>query len=204
MFDHTPPPAPSIPQAATPTRDLPNLTWSSGGADALSGFDHYVVYRDGVAVGTPTSPTFLDADLATLGPHLYVVRAVDVAGNVSGSSPRAPSSTTRSRRRRRGADGPSPTNAPDLSWTASNDDGTGGSGVVGYGVYRDGQLIATPTSPTFADGRSRSRARTPTGSRRRRGRQREPRLADEVVAVDLDPPQAPPDLTRRARHSARR
>src|SRR3978361_1351204 len=85
VFDHTPPPAPSIAQGATPTGSLPNLTWTSGGADALSGFDHYVVYRDGIAIGTPTTPTFLDAALTTLGPHLYVVRSVDIAGNVSGS-----------------------------------------------------------------------------------------------------------------------
>ena len=87
VFDHTPPPAPSIPQASTPTGVLPSLVWASGGADALSGFDHYVVYRDGVAVGTPTSPAFVDADLATLGPHLYVIRAVDAAGQHLGPVP---------------------------------------------------------------------------------------------------------------------
>lgn len=100
VFDHTPPPAPSIPQASTPTGVLPSLVWASGGADALSGFDHYIVYRDGVAVGTPTSPAFVDADLATLGPHLYVIRAVDAAGNISVRPPPVRSSTTPSRRRR--------------------------------------------------------------------------------------------------------
>ena len=137
----------------TPTGSLPNLTWTSGGADLLSGFDHYIVYRDGVAVGTPTTPTFLDASLATLGPHLYVVRAVDVAGNVSvASPPRTVIYDTQPPPTPTNLTVPTPTNAPGAHLDASNDDSTGGSGVVGYHVYRDGQLIATASAPTYADG----------------------------------------------------
>ena len=74
---------------------------------------------------------------------------------------------------------PTPTNAPVLSWTASNDDSTGGSGVVGYHVFRDGQLIATPSSPNYADAipLDLGLARLLDHGHRRR-RQREPRLAD--------------------------
>ncbi len=197
VFDHTPPPAPSIPQAATPTGSLPNLTWTSGGSDVLSGFDHYVVFRDGVAVGTPTTPTFVDATLATLGPHLYVVRAVDVAGNVSASSPpRTVIYDTQPPPTPTDLTVPTPTNAPVLSWTASNDDSTGGSGVVGYHVYRDGQLIATPSSPTYADASlsiSGSHAYWITAIDAVGNES--PASATRVVAIDLDPPQAPPDLT---------
>ncbi len=197
VFDHTPPPAPSIAQAVTPTGSLPNLTWTSGGADLLSGFDHYVVYRDGVAVGTPTTPTFLDASLATLGPHLYVVRAVDVAGNVSvASPPRTVIYDTEPPPIPTNLNVPTPTNAPVLTWTASNDDSTGGSGVVGYHVYRDGQLIATASAPTYADG-----SLTVSGSHAywvtaidAVGNE-SPASPTRVVAVDLDPPEAPPDLT---------
>jgi fibronectin type 3 domain-containing protein len=196
VFDHTPPPAPSIPQAATPTGSLPNLTWTSGGIDLLSGFDHYVVFRDGIAVGTPTTPTFLDASLATLGPHLYVVRAVDVAGNMSGSSPsRTVIYDTQPPPTPTDLSVPTPTNAPVLSWTASNDDSTGGSGVIGYHVYRDGQLIATPSAPTYADGSlsiSGSHAYWITAIDAVGNES--PASPTRVVAVDLDPPQAPPDL----------
>jgi large repetitive protein len=197
VFDHTPPPTPSIPQAATPTGVLPSLTWTSGGPDALSGFDHYVVYRDGVAVGTPITPSFVDADLATLGAHIYTVRAVDVAGNISGQSPpRTVIYDTQPPPTPNDLTVTSPTNAPVLTWTASNDDSTGGSGVVGYHVYRDGTLIATPTAPTFADGSlsiSGSHAYWVTavdavGNESAASPTR-------VVAVDLDPPSAPPDLS---------
>ena len=197
VFDHTPPPAPSIAQAATPTGSLPNLTWTSGGADLLSGFDHYVVFRDGVAVGAPTTPAFLDASLATLGPHLYVVRAVDVAGNMSASSPaRTVVYDTQPPPTAGDLTVPTPTNAPVLTWTASNDDSTGGSGVVGYHVYRDGQLIATPSAPTYADV-----SLTISGSHAywvtaidAVGNESPP-SPTRIVAIDLDPPQAPPDLT---------
>jgi fibronectin type 3 domain-containing protein len=197
VFDHTPPPAPSLAQAATPTRSLPNLTWTSGGIDLLSGFDHYVVFRDGVAVGTPTTPTFLDATLATLGPHLYVIRAVDVAGNVSGSSPaRTVIYDTQPPPTPTDLVVPTPTNAPVLTWTASNDDSTGGSGVVGYHVFRDGQLIATPSSPTYADASlaiSGSHAYWITAIDAVGNES--PASPTRVVAIDLDPPQAPPDLS---------
>ena len=91
---------------------------------------------------------------------------------------------------------PTPTNAPALTWTASNDDGTGGSGVVGYRIYRDGQLIATPSSPTFADGSlsiSGSHAYWVT-SIDAVGNE-SPASPTKVVSVDLDPPLAPPDLS---------
>ena len=91
---------------------------------------------------------------------------------------------------------PTPTNAPVLTWTASNDDGTGGSGVVGYHVFRDGQLIATPSSPTYADGSlsiSGSHAYWITAIDAVGNES--PASPTRVVAVDLDPPQAPPDLT---------
>ncbi|MEO9174456.1 MAG: hypothetical protein ABI317_03000, partial [Gaiellales bacterium] len=197
VFDHTPPPTPSIPQAATPTGVLPSLTWSSGGPDALSGFVHYIVYRDGVPVGTPITPSFVDADLATLGAHIYTVRAVDAAGNVSGQSPpRTVIYDTQPPPTPSDLSVVSPTNAPVLTWTASNDDNTGGSGVVGYRVYRDGVLIGSPTAPTFADGSlsiSGSHAYWVTAIDAVGNES--PASPTKVVAVDLDPPSAPPDLS---------
>ncbi len=91
---------------------------------------------------------------------------------------------------------PTPTNAPVLTWTASNDDGTGGSGVVGYHVYRDGQLIATPSSPTYADsGLSVSGSHAYWITAIDAVGNESPASATKVVAIDLDPPQAPPDLS---------
>ena len=197
VFDHTPPPTPSIPQALTPTGNLPSLTWTSGGPDALSGFDHYVVYRDGVAVGTPVTPSFVDADLAQVGAHVYTVRAVDAAGNVSSSSPpRTVIYDTEPPPTPADLTVTSPTNAPLLTWTASNDDSTGGSGVVGYHVYRDGTMIATTTAPTFADGSlSASGSHAYWVTAFDAVGNESPASPTKVVAVDLDPPSAPPDLS---------
>ena len=137
--------------------------------DLLSGFDHYIVYRDGVAVGDSAQrrPSWTRR-WPTLGPHLYVVRAVDVAGNVSASSPpRTVIYDTQPPPTPTDLTVPTPTNAPVLTWTASNDDSTGRLGrrrlprVPRRPAHRD---------PVLADlrrrARSRSRARTRTGSRR--------------------------------------
>jgi fibronectin type 3 domain-containing protein len=196
VFDHTAPRAPGQPLAVTPTASIPALTWASGGPDNLSGFARYDVYRDGVLAGTTTAPSFVDAEVNTSGAHSYTVRAVDNAGNASPPSPPevvvydtlAPPTPN-------DLGVPTPTNAPSLSWTAVSDDGTGGSGVVGYRIYRDGSILATTTAPRYTDaslGASGSHAYWVTavdavGNESLASTTR-------VVFADLDPPPAPADL----------
>ncbi len=152
IFDDVPPRQPTQPLATTPTPASPTLTWQSGGVDNLSGFDHYTVYRDGDRIADTVTTSYVDTQVTVSGPHVYTVKAFDKAGNVSVASPPKtvvydtlppPSSVSFTI--------PQPTSLPTLAWDASNDDRTGGSGVVGYHVYRDGQLLTTTTSPGFAD-----------------------------------------------------
>lgn len=153
LLDSAPPPQPTGLGATTPTRTAPSISWRSGGADNLSGFDRYEVLRDGELVAETTSPAYLDADLAVEGVHDYRVRAVDVAGNRSAPSsvltaiydPVPPPPPV-------GFAVDTPTRLPHLVWDAVDDDDTGASGVARYAVYRDGQLVGTSTTTSFDDG----------------------------------------------------
>ncbi len=147
VYDTTAPTAPATPSATSPTRVRPVLSWS-GGTDA-NGIDHYVVVRDGVDIGIAASPwTDTDPTLSD-GTHLYVVRAVDPAGNLGspsgsravaydGTAPSAPGTIT--------ATSPTAT-APALSWAPATD----AIGVVRYDVFRDDSLVGTASGTTFTD-----------------------------------------------------
>ena len=65
LFDHTPPPPPTGLNGPTPSQAKPDLTWASGGPDALSGFAFYEIYRDGGVIGTTTRPAFTDSALCS-------------------------------------------------------------------------------------------------------------------------------------------
>ncbi|HCT79147.1 MAG TPA: hypothetical protein DGT23_21835 [Micromonosporaceae bacterium] len=122
------------------------LNWGAStdnaGGSGMAGYD---IYRNGSflqSIGNVT--TFNDTQPVTATVS-YFVRARDVAGNVSGNS----NTVTRNGS---GGDTTPPTtpgtlshstsgNVITLNWGASTD--SGGSGLVGYNVYRDGSLIAT-------------------------------------------------------------
>lgn len=86
--DTTPP---SIPQglAAQVSGSTVGLSWtpSTDNVEVVG----YIVYRDGVVVGSPSGPYFTDSGVP-LGTHSYRVQSVDAAGNASDSS--APISVT--------------------------------------------------------------------------------------------------------------
>jgi fibronectin type 3 domain-containing protein len=150
LFDHTPPPAPAGLGGATPSQSRPDLTWSSGGLDALSGFDHYGVYRDGNLGGTPTAPAFTDAALPANGSYTYTVRAVDAAGNASvASNTRVLVWDTTAPDLPTGLAVSSPAATPVLTWTAAADHG--GSNMKHYVVYRDGAPVTTTAAITWTD-----------------------------------------------------
>jgi len=118
---------------------------------------HYVVYRDGVAIGTSTVTSFTDTGLQPSTKYQYRISAVDGAGaegprsstvNVttmagSGGSDTTPPTAPAGLQ----ADAVTPTQI-DLVWQAAAD---AESGVAHYRVYRDGAFVATTSGTTFSD-----------------------------------------------------
>src|SRR5439155_367680 len=110
----------------------------------------YIVNRNGALVVTPTTTGYSDTGLAAATTYSYTVVARDAAGNVSANSAIVSATTP-------DATPPStPTGVVataagattiNLSWTASTDN----VGVTGYIVKRNGTLVATPTSTSYAD-----------------------------------------------------
>src|SRR6266480_5063648 len=125
-----------------------NLAWSASTDNvAVTG---YIVRRNGVQVGTSASTTYADTGLSSATTYGYTVAAQDAAGNISSESTIASATT---------ADTIAPTTpaglvataagatAINLSWIASTDN----VGVTGYIVKRNGTLVATPTTTSYAD-----------------------------------------------------
>ena len=144
------PQAPGSLQASVASATQINLTWTASSDSGGSGLAGYFVYRDGGS--TPINAqqvvvtSYSDSGLAASSTHSYVVRAIDGAGNYSAASNTA-SATTQS------SPDVTPPSAPtgltataasssqiNLSWIASSD--TGGSGIAGYLVFRDGGATA--------------------------------------------------------------
>ena len=137
VYDTSPPPMPTNIGGTTPTATAPVVTWTSGGADNLSGLAYYAVYR-GVDARSARRRrlSFTDSALATAGSQSYTVKAVDLAGNQSARDEHphdrvrpdrtGPARQADDRRRR-------PT-TPSLTWAAATDQG--GSNISHYDVYR--------------------------------------------------------------------
>lgn len=89
--DLTPPTAPTNLVATPVGGDQVDLAWTQS-TDAV-GVDHYTIVRDGVPVDTTSVTTYLDGSLTPGSTYSYVVRAVDLAGNVSAASNTAVATT---------------------------------------------------------------------------------------------------------------
>ncbi|GIF68311.1 hypothetical protein Ais01nite_63460 [Asanoa ishikariensis] len=127
------------------------LNWGASTDTGGSGLAGYNVYRDGTQIATAgTGTSYQDTQPATATVSYYV-RARDNAGNLSGNSNTVTRTGTQ----------PGDTTPPSvpgtlshstsgttitLSWGASTD--TGGSGLAGYNVYRNGTQIATAGTAT--------------------------------------------------------
>jgi chitodextrinase len=79
--DTTPPSAPSSLSAKALSSTQAALYWS--GAKDNVGIAEYDVYRNGVLVGSTSSPNFEDSGLTPAGKYTYAVKTRDTAGNVS-------------------------------------------------------------------------------------------------------------------------
>ena len=144
--------APGIPQnpAATATSSTSiSFSWSASTDAGGSGLAGYRVFRNGAQVGGQVTTTqFNDTGLAPSTLYSYTVRAVDNAGNVSAASATASATTS--------TDATAPTapsslrttavtsTSASLAWNASTD--TGGSGLAGYRVFRNGTQTGTQTT----------------------------------------------------------
>ncbi|MDP6636269.1 MAG: lamin tail domain-containing protein [Phycisphaerae bacterium] len=78
LIDTTPPIAPGgvLPQVALTPGTQIDLTWSPA-VDLDSGVDHYVIYRDGVLIGTSETTSFSDTDVSPVTQYRYQISAVN-------------------------------------------------------------------------------------------------------------------------------
>lgn len=147
--------APSAPTGVTANRRTEASVWLSWTASAddtlVSGYN---IYRNGVQISTTTgsAAAYRDYGLEPASSYTYVIRARDAAGHLSAASvpltvstmtqdvevPSAPMALT----------APVATvNTVDLAWEAASDN----TGVVGYFIYRNGQLVGTTQHTTYQD-----------------------------------------------------
>ncbi len=162
--DTTPPSVPTNLQASAPGPTQVQLTWTAStdntGGAGLAG---YRVYRNGSAtpLASPTTSSYTDTTVTAGTAYTYQVRAFDAATppNESGLSavanittPAASDTTPPSVPTNLQASAPGPTQVQ-LTWTASTDN-TGGAGLAGYRVYRNGSTtpLASPTTSSYTDG----------------------------------------------------
>jgi chitinase len=154
--DTTAPTTPGTLSSPSKTTTTVALSWGASTDTGGSGLAGYNVYRNGATTPTAqtTGTTFTDTGLTANTAYTYTVRARDGAGNLSPNSNQI-SVTTNST----GSTDTTPPTTPgtlsspgktsssiSLSWGASTD--TGGSGLAGYNVYRNG--ATTPTAQTTA------------------------------------------------------
>jgi YD repeat-containing protein len=154
--DVTPPSAPSGLTATAASSTTVNLAWTGSTDTGGSGLAGYRIYRNGStsALGSSAGTTYSDATTAGTTAYTYIVKAYDGAGNVSAASNTA-SVTTPDTIAPSVPTGLTATAASasqiNLSWTGSTD--TGGSGMMGYKITRNGSALVTTTSTatTYSD-----------------------------------------------------
>jgi chitodextrinase len=148
--DATPPSTPTALTATALSASRIALGWQPA-TDPETGVPAYVVYRDGVEVGRPTTAAFTDSGLAAVTAYSYEVSAMNGDG-LEGARSTAASATT--------LDGTPPTAPPTLdatplgttsialSWSPATDPE---SGIQSYNVYRDGTVVGAVSTTTFTD-----------------------------------------------------
>lgn len=134
--------APNAPAnlVATAGNSKVSLSWTSA-ATAVS----YKIYRDGTFLASSATTAYLDGTAVNGTAYSYAVSAVNAGGESAQSSfatatpslPPAPLTPTNLL--------VTPgNNQVSLSWSSS-------ATATGYKIYRDGTLLASPTSPTYID-----------------------------------------------------
>jgi YD repeat-containing protein len=144
---------PSIPQGLSATAanwSTVDLSWQAS-TDNVS-VAGYKIYRNGSQIGTSGTTSYADSTTLPNTRYSYTVSAYDGAGNNSAQSGAAAVTTP---------SGPAPSapsglsatvagdNLVNLSWSAASD--SGGPGIGGYKIYRNGTEIGTSASTSFSD-----------------------------------------------------
>jgi fibronectin type 3 domain-containing protein len=158
--DITAPNAPTGLSAAAANATTVNLAWSASTDTGSNptGVVKYNVLRNGVVIAQPTATGYTDNNRTANTTYSYTVQAVDGANNTSANSNTATVTTPAV------ADTTPPTtptnltgsaagaNQVNLAWNASTD--TGGSGLAGYNVYRNGTKLNSSlvTTTSYGDG----------------------------------------------------
>jgi chitodextrinase len=131
-----------------------DLYWDAAIDTGGSGLAGYRIFRDGVAVGNSASTNYADSGLAANFAYSYKVSAYDYADNESAHSTGITVTTM-------AGDSEAPTvpgnlavtavsaSQIDLHWEAAFD--TGGSGLAGYRIFRDGVEVGASATTSFAD-----------------------------------------------------
>jgi len=151
--DTTPPPVPTGLQGSAIDFYTLYISWNAV-TDTGSGTAGYELYRNDQYLAYTALTGYTDQGLDDGVTYNYKVRAVDHAGNKSELSAAVPVTTP--------VNDQTPPGAPTLTgqaqgahesllnWNAVAD--TGGSGVAGYEIYRDGALLVSTTAITYVDG----------------------------------------------------
>src|SRR6185369_4801428 len=153
--DTTVPSVPSGLVASAASSSQINLSWSAATDTGGSGLAGYKIYRSGVQIGTSTTTSYSNTGLSAGTSYCYTVAAYDNAGNTSAQGTQACRTTSAT----------TDTTVPsvpsglvasaasssqiNLSWSAATD--TGGSGLAGYKIYRNGVQIGTSPTTSYSN-----------------------------------------------------
>lgn len=150
--DEIPPTSPSALVAAVVSDNWINLAWTGStdsGGSLLSGYE---IFRNDALIGTSPVASYPDNTVAHSTSYNFKVRAYDGAGNRSGFS----NVVTIATPDRIAPSVPSGLSATvltstsiQLDWADSTD--TGGAGLLGYNVYRNGSYLASSSWSGYND-----------------------------------------------------
>ncbi|KRG82995.1 chitinase [Stenotrophomonas daejeonensis] len=134
-----------------------NITVSANATDSDGQVTRVEFFRGGTSIGVDTTPPFsVGWNNAAVGNYTLTAVATDNNGASTTSAAvnitvNGVSSDTTPPSVPTGLAAPTRTSSSiTLSWNASTDN-TGGSGVAGYDVYRDGQIVGSTTSTGYTD-----------------------------------------------------
>lgn len=149
----TPPNAPSGLAASPASWSTVNLSWTAA-TDAIAGVTvtGYKIYRNGSAIGTAGGTGYADSTTVPNTTYSYTVSAYDAWSNYSAQSTAAsattpPSPSPSTPTGLRGT--PASNSSISLSWSASSD--SGGPGIAGYKIYRNGAYVGSSTTTSYTD-----------------------------------------------------
>lgn len=150
--DTTPPSTPIITSITVASSAKIDVNWSvSTDNIAVTGYN---VYRNSILIAKTSGNSYSDMGLAASSNHNYAIAAFDAAGNTSNQSGSVSITTLATSSDLIVPSAPSGLLATvisisqiNLNWTASTDN----TGVTGYKIYRNGIVVGSSASTTFAD-----------------------------------------------------